>query len=135
MAIKLKICGKCKKEKSVTCFYRAINSRWKDKLQWACKDCDLIRVKLIQKQRYQKSPWLMNYELAKKRCANTNSAAYKNSGRKFLLSKDEVKELWDRDNAISMKVPSIDRINNDGNYEFSNCRFIEKSENTSKGSK
>ena len=28
-----------------------------------------------------------------------------------------------------MKRPSIDRINNDGHYELSNCRFIEASEN------
>lgn len=31
-----------------------------------------------------------------------------------------------------MKQPTIDRENNDGNYCLENCRFIEKSENSTK---
>ncbi len=44
----------------------------------------------------------------------------------------EIKELWFRDKAYEMKQPSIDRIDNDDNYIFNNCEFIEKDENSIK---
>jgi hypothetical protein len=40
--------------------------------------------------------------------------------------------LWFRDKAYLLKEPSIDRINNDGDYCFKNCQFIEKPENSIK---
>jgi len=44
---------------------------------------------------------------------------------------DEIKELWFRDKAYEMKKPTIDRINSNEHYEYSNCRFIEKALNSS----
>ena len=82
------------------------------------------------------SPWRSSYFNAKNRCTNKNGQDYHTYGArgiKFLLSMEEMKSIWFRDKAYKMKRPSIDRINNDGNYEFLNCRFIEGSENATKG--
>ncbi len=83
-------------------------------------------------------PWLRNYAGARDRCLNKkccNYHRYGGRGIKFLLIPDKVKELWFRDKAYLLKSPSLDRINNNGNYEFSNCRFIERIKNSSLGNK
>jgi hypothetical protein len=46
-----------------------------------------------------------------------------------------VKELWILYNASTMKKPTIDRFDNNGDYCFNNCKFIESSENTAKRNK
>ena len=71
-------------------------------------------------------------------CRNPKDNSYKyygGRGIKCLLTEKEVEFLWHRDNAINMDKPSIDRINNDGNYELSNCCFIEFNINAKKGNK
>jgi len=80
--------------------------------------------------RYDLSTRLRN---ARQRCTNPNTRSYKDYGArgiKCFLTIDEMVELWFLDEAWLMKRPSIDRINNDGNYTFLNCRFIELSQNT-----
>jgi hypothetical protein len=52
-----------------------------------------------------------------------------------LITPNEIKELWFRDKAFEMKKPSIDRKDNDGDYTFNNCRFMEKDDNTNKDRK
>lgn len=78
------------------------------------------------------APWLLTYESIEIRCIRKSSTSYPNYGGrgiKMLITKEELKTLWFRDNASDMKKPSIDRIDSTGDYTFSNCRYIEFSEN------
>jgi hypothetical protein len=96
--------------------------------------------KLILKRallRSGKFPWISHYEAARQRCLNPNNKCYNSYGGrgiKFSLTINEVRRLWIRDKADALIKPSIDRKNNDGNYTFKNCRFIEQIKNLS-GSK
>ena len=76
--------------------------------------------------------WVQTYKGIKGRC-NSPKNRYHKRGIKCLITKEELKSLWFRDKAYSMKRPSIDRINNNGNYELQNCRYIEFSENARLG--
>lgn len=82
---------------------------------------------------YQKlDPWTKTYMYIRKRCLNpkdTKYARYGGRGIKALITVDELKKLWFRDKAYSMESPTIHRIDNDGNYEFGNCMYIERDEN------
>lgn len=82
------------------------------------------------KRHKSKNPWFSSYRHAKERCAP--SGKYGKRGIKFLMTKEDFKYLWERDNAYLMKRPSIDRIDTTGDYIASNCRFIELSENRSR---
>lgn len=55
---------------------------------------------------------------------------YGGKGVKNLMNLESLKFLYLRDGGANMKKPSIDRIDSDGDYEVSNCRFIEQSENS-----
>ncbi len=54
---------------------------------------------------------------------------YGGRGIKCLLTVQELELLWERDKADELKIPSIDRIDNNGNYTFDNCKFIEFRQN------
>lgn len=80
-------------------------------------------------------PWWSIYFNIKARCNNKKHPRYIRYGArgiKCFLTLDIVKELWFRDKAYEMKKPSIDRIDNDGNYTFANCKFIEHKINSAK---
>ena len=123
------ICSKCKK------FPQLKNQTW----------CSLCFSKYHKKNRlhriknrinfYIKYPWLKSYKSAKERCNRPNAEnywRYGGRGIKFLLTKNQIKKLWFRDKAYLLKRPSIDRKENDGNYTFKNCKFIEMVENNKK---
>jgi hypothetical protein len=83
-------------------------------------------------------PWKYTLGSIIQRCENKNHRRYKDYGGRgiiCLITLEELKELWFRDKAFEMKQPSIDRIDNDGNYEFSNCQYIELSKNREKNNK
>ena len=91
-----------------------------------------------QKKYHQKYPWASSYWNMVSRCTNPKSDRYRRYGLrgiKCFMTIDEMGHLWFRDKAYLLKRPSIDRINNDGDYTFQNCRFIELSENSRKGAK
>lgn len=75
--------------------------------------------------------WKKVFSGIKYRCKSQPS--YFRKGIKCLITEDELKRLWFRDKAYLMDRPSIDRINSNGNYEYSNCRYLELSENCSNG--
>lgn len=77
--------------------------------------------------------WMPILYGARCRCRNPRHRSYKRYGGrgiKCVLTKEEIACLWVRDGAEKLRRPSLDRIDNDGNYEFNNCRFIELSDNS-----
>lgn len=140
LQVKTKICTKCKKRKLAKYFDKC--TKFKDGYKYQCKKCrQLYRIKnkekiaRFKKQYYKKFPWKLVLLNIKSRCYNSNNKFYKNYGGrgiKCLITDNELKELWFRDKAYLMKRPSIDRIDNDGDYTYKNCQFIEKSQNSKK---
>jgi len=155
----MKICSKCKIEKSLSEFDK--HSKSKDGYKYVCKSCrkehnrlfyinqkEIIknrvkkyrnsnkqRIKILKETYRISHPWINTRTRIKQRCTNKNNdnySRYGGRGIKCLITSDELKQLWFRDKACEMKQPSIDRVDNDGNYEYSNCRFIELSENSKK---
>jgi len=92
-----------------------------------------LKHRLYLRRFRKQKPWMQSIDHAKQRCYNKKDCKYKyygGRGIKVLLSNEEVEFIWNRDKAHLLKDPTIDRIDSNGNYEISNCRFIERSENT-----
>lgn len=69
------------------------------------------------------------------RCTNNKCSNYKYYGGRGIecnITKEEITKLWFRDKAYNMKKPSIDRKDNDSHYIYSNCQFLELSDNVKK---
>jgi len=83
-------------------------------------------------------PWVKTFYEVNKRCNQPSFKSfsyYGGRGIKSLMKRQDFEHLWFRDNADLMDKPSIDRIDSDGNYELSNCRYIEMSENIARGNR
>jgi hypothetical protein len=75
----------------------------------------------------ERKPWYRYFRNALGRCGSKEHHYYK-AGIKCLFRPDDVKFLWERDQAYLMDYPSIHRKNNAENYTVENCEFIELSE-------
>ena len=74
-----------------------------------------------------------NYDGIRGRCNNPNIPSYKwygGRGIKCFLTWDQYLYLMSSKKVHNMKCPSIDRIDNNGNYSVDNCRVIERSDNS-----
>lgn len=128
----MKQCTKCHINKKESEFYK--DKYNKDGLTFSCKEC---RNK-VTRQFNIDNPWYIHLDAAKTRCNNENSIRfdlYGGRGIQCFLTQYDVKELWFRDKAYLLKIPSIDRIDNDGDYTFDNCQFIELKDNIIKSNK
>lgn len=140
-----KICNQCKIEKSLDDYYN--DKRQSDKKFGKCKECNSKNnkkwmeehkeerktyIKKYSEEQKIEQPWRFTLYGINQRCNNINYKDYGGRGIKCLITADELKELWFRDKAYEMKEPSIDRIDNNGDYTFKNCRYLEHKENSCK---
>lgn len=130
---KVKKCSKCKKFKSLSEFHKD-KSRKNGSYPQCKKCCKTYREKnkkqiIEQQNMYHKNfPWIRVFNNIKQRCNNPNNPDYKDYGGrgiKCLITEEELRKLWFQDCAWRLKKPSIDREDNDGDYTYNNCRFIE----------
>ena len=135
--IEMKQCLMCKNIKSLNCFHK--KSDTKDGYHIYCKECRKLQYLenrdtiLKKKRKYNLNhPWKIIFNCIQQRCENPKTKKFKwygGRGIKCLITEEELKFLWFRDKAWLLDQPSIDRKENDGNYEFDNCEFIELIEN------
>jgi hypothetical protein len=130
-------CTRCKKTKTIENFYR--NRSWPNTCQSQCKNCSrLTQKEWVQNnkervretvRRYKEShPWFRTYVGIGIRCSKKDGP-YFLKGIKKRITVAELKKIWFRDKAYNLKEPSIDRKNNEGNYTYINCRYIELKDN------
>lgn len=129
---KFKKCKRCNINLDISFFYVCKSGVNKGKIRSYCKSCTTNAAMSYMKAH----PWMSSLQHIRDRCRNTrhhNYHRYGGRGIKNLLSVTDIKFLWMRDDADSMKKPTVDRINVDGNYSIENCRFIEHSLNATIG--
>jgi len=133
-----KICTECGLEKEINEFYKHPGGKYG--VNSKCKDCknkyQQTEERIIYKIENRKEfPWKRTLEYIKQRCDNPNKDVYKyygGRGIKCQITSEELRVIWFRDKAYLMEQPSIDRKDNDGNYTFNNCQYIELREHAKK---
>ena len=104
-------------------YYRKYNRKRSNKLR---------RLKMRRAIR-KDCPWFSHYIAAYGRCnlkCNPKYSSYSKKGIKFKLSINDIQKLWTRDKAWKLKIPMLHRIDNFGDYEYSNCKFLSCSEHS-----
>jgi len=121
-----KFCNICKRFKDKRSFGR--NRNLDSGLHSWCKPC----LNTYTTYYHKTHPWLITLHNIRRRCTNSKHETYKfygGRGIKCLISSQELQVLWYQAEAYNMEHPSIDRIDNNDNYTFENCRYIEMKEN------
>jgi hypothetical protein len=107
----------------------------KDRPSYA-KRAEYMRTSRIRINRDR--PWFNTYRAVYSRCrvaGNHKFKWYGGRGIELRMTSDDFKTLWMRDKAYLMKEPSIDRMDSNGHYELSNCRYIELKKNIGRNNK
>lgn len=95
---------------------------------------DYVHSKGLCKKHYRESSKLMFVlHRINQRCNDDNHQMYRYYGGKGIrnyLTIFDLEYLWNRDHGNNLEKPSIDRIDPNNDYTFSNCQFIEMGENT-----
>jgi len=153
----LRTCSKCGKEKPLDGFYR--NNTYEIGRSKICILCEKAYKKskvyvekqkkrhaeyraknkeiLLEKNRKYydtlnaKQPWKKHFQYIRNRSRSSGRKRY--FGIEVSITELDLKKFWFRDNASSLKRPSVDRIDNERGYTKDNCRFIELSGNSRKG--
>lgn len=105
------------------------------------KSCGCLRKEMLVKRQtvhgmaksQERHPLYIVWASMKSRCYNPNEPSYKNYGGRGIKMCDEWMDFvpfmkWALNNGYREGL-EIDRIDNNGNYEPGNCRFVTRSEN------
>lgn len=87
-----------------------------------------VGMKIYEKHGMHKSPEYAAWEGMKDRCYNKNKSKYKNHGGRGIIMCEEWKNsflAFYRDMGNKPEGTSLDREDNDGNYEKENCRWTD----------
>ena len=77
----------------------------------------------------QKFPWLTAYYYAKRKCEDQKHIGYSKEGRlgiKFEITREQMQEVWNRDNGSNLNRPILQRIDSTQNYTVDNVRFVQR---------
>lgn len=96
-----------------------------------CTDYTHSRQYLYKKRR----PWVRFVEWARRRCNDMDPKGpnywhYAAKGIICKLKAADLELIWERDGAVLMKRPSLDRVDSDKHYTKDNVRFIEHALNS-----
>lgn len=89
---------------------------------------DNNREKILKRNRKYRedNPWIKTLCSVNKRAQGKEAKErYFDNGIKSKLTLREVKYLWLRDKAYDMEKPTLHRRDNNGNYDITNCEYLE----------